>query len=550
MPLEFNKGERKVPIQDDAVEALLCRKPNSVKQYIQSLNKQLGSTKSPIQQTPSSRGAKLRAPRETFEYEGHGDTFRAAHSPVSAVPLEETSAQTSPYPEDFVSLDLTPSSFFETEPLSYGGGTPIFSSREIPSLDSSDKLCSASPVSVISSIDIPTERCFTDVGFSTVTPVLRMQKCNSDICYSSARFTEFNLNKFHMDDTIEDELDRPVLEQPIEQELQHPTLFEPIPAHAPEPTESIKILNSSWIWIYSKRQERWVSKYAALVYEEKQRPLDLQENPSGFWGIYQIYSKMKNINVDQKPPNAANVAGNRPRKIIGKAGEFDLIPDGACVYFCIFDKVPQHLQDAVVKGEFLEIMQVDTSCVPSVEKLQPNGWLSGLVAKSMSRKLLLMISIPLMNGLECKFLPMAAAEFDGKDFSFRRQCAKFKSVDFEYDSWMLPLWEFALRNGAIDEFQQTSRGISKCLGMLTGLFKYMLEPQTRAPSPGPRVENVNLRNLICSRINPRDASSPPKDISKIKNGLGDKFTSWISTHGFDDLSVKMNLYSLAKRSGE
>lgn len=252
-----------------------------------------------------------------------------------------------------------------------------------------------------------------------------------------------------------------------------------------------------------------------------------------------------------------------------------IIPDGASVYLTILPGETEDILGTIKRGEFQELMEVDVSIAPYTKQHAPNNWLAGLISRSMGRDPLNLIHIPLENGYECNFMPLCAVHFAGIPLSFQMECARLKRVGREYEQWIFALWEFVLRSGggndpaaplkdtAVTRNQSTSIPFVR---RLRTFFARLLpfwsdakggndhiqhdstpeEDSTSEECTGESEDHTSLRRvLMCGQSMEGEIGSPEHQAALTRG-----FAQWIESHGFDDLSVRMNIYTLTNRVGD
>ncbi|GBE61313.1 glycoside hydrolase family 2, putative [Babesia ovata] len=262
-----------------------------------------------------------------------------------------------------------------------------------------------------------------------------------------------------------------------------------------------------------------------------------------------------------------SLSSNQRRSIV-------IIPDNATVYLTILSGETDDVAGALRRGDFREFMEVDVGLVPYTKQHAPNHWLTGFLTRTMGRDPLNLIHIPLVDGYECCFMPLCAAHFSGVSLTYEMECARLNRVGREYEHWLFSLWEFVVRRGgkAVDSSTDSGQSImpvtvATALGRLlrsateflsniwqrargtnkvsAGCDEASYTHELHASSDLPE-EQESLKSVLSGGgYTRRDVGSPSH-----KRALTRGFAQWISSRGFDDLSVSMNIYSLTSRFGE
>lgn len=148
------------------------------------------------------------------------------------------------------------------------------------------------------------------------------------------------------------------------------------------------------------------------------------------------------------PMNELGYAAINPGHVLlpGNTESVVIIPDGSRVFLTILRNETDDLMSALENGEFQELMEVDVDIIPYTKQHAPRNWLADLIARSMGRDPLNLIHIPLVNGYECCFMPICAADFCDIPLSYKMECARQKRIGKEYEQWIFTLWEYVLRN--------------------------------------------------------------------------------------------------------
>eukprot|EP00371_Babesia_bovis_P000226 XP_001608873.1 hypothetical protein [Babesia bovis T2Bo] len=385
---------------------------------------------------------------------------------------------------------------------------------------------------------------------------------------------------------------------------------------------SVNVVKSGWTWMYNLKAGRWFPKFLVLFYDEPERPHNYQlhatihdqyptihedvEQETRFWDIYKIYSNMcrdapseyapcpddsTSSRFEQNPghlwPNSASGNLTPDSSVLSKSclqyyrdndsvarldnrhlGTVVIIPDGASVYLTIFDEMKVDIEGALRLGEFRELMAVDTTQVPYTKLYAPRNWLASLITRSIGKDPMYLIHIPLVNGYECVFMPLCAAQFSGVRLTYDMERALSTRVGREYEQWLFAIWEFVLRHGDItpgstyaDHCTTESRPmrvISIVKTWVRNAMDYIKSLWVTTPvlciadnsstSVDPAMDTLcqeqsYLRSVLVDGIATKSGVGTPEHKESVSKG----FAQWIESRGFDDLSVSMNIYSITSR---
>ncbi|GFE55784.1 30S ribosomal protein S9, putative [Babesia ovis] len=366
---------------------------------------------------------------------------------------------------------------------------------------------------------------------------------------------------------------------------------------------SVNVVKAGWTWMYSSRARRWFPKYLVLFYDEPTRYRHLHDKirdtdadvavESNFWDIYKIYSNMSNgcstnshsglasTDLDNETNTLSMLSKSclqyylHPESAQFRAKPADalvLIPDKATVFLTILNGETHDVEGALRRGEFRELMEVDVTQVPYTRYYAPRHWLASLIARSMGKEPMYLIHLPLLDGYECVFMPLCAAQFSGVKLSFEMERSLSNRVGREYEQWLFAIWEFVLRNGDLHATGQpphfshvtSSRIISiikqwirRAVSYLASLWNTnkalvdLVVPRRESQSlrlcdltDTPCREQSSLQSVLIEGCHTESGVGTPEHKIAVSKG----FAQWIESRGFDDLSVSMNIYTLTNRS--